>query len=59
MGIPENIDALMAEYDIPASSIARAAGVSEASVSDWRNKGVIPRRQNIWPVTSFRDQAKR
>ena len=47
MGIPENIDALMAEYDIPASSIARAAGVSEASVSDWRNKGAIPRKQNL------------
>lgn len=37
----------MAEYDIPASSIARAAGVSEASVSDWRNKGAIPRKQNL------------
>lgn len=47
MGVPENIDALMAEYDIPASSIARAAGVSEASVSDWRNKGTIPRKQNL------------
>lgn len=47
MGISENIDAIMAEFDIPASSIARAAGVSEASVSDWRNKGVIPRKQNI------------
>lgn len=47
MGISENIAAIMAEFDIPASSIARAAGVSEASVSDWRNKGVIPRKQNI------------
>ena len=47
MGIPENIDAIMVEFDIPASSIARAAGVSEASVSDWRNKGAMPRKQNL------------
>jgi repressor LexA len=47
MGIPENIDAMMVEFDITASSIARAAGVSEAAVSDWRNKGVIPRKQNL------------
>lgn len=53
MGIPENIDAIMVEYDITASSIARAAGVSEASVSDWRNKGVIPRRKNIDKLCSY------
>lgn len=53
MGVSENIDALMAEYDIPASSIARAAGVSEASVSEWRNKGVIPRRQNLERLCSY------
>jgi repressor LexA len=46
MGIPENIDALMVKYDIPASSIARAAGVSEATVSGWR-KGAQPRRSNL------------
>lgn len=53
MGIPENIDAIMAEFDIPASSIARAAGVSEASVSDWRNKGAIPRKQNLERLCSY------
>lgn len=53
MGIPENIDALMAEYDIPASSIARAAGVTEASVSDWRRKGAIPRRKNLEKLCEY------
>ena len=53
MGIPENIDAIMAEFDITASSIARAAGVSEASVSDWRNKGAVPRRQNLERLCNY------
>lgn len=52
MGVPENLDALMAKYDLNASAIARIAGVSEAAVSDWRNrnKGVTPRRANLEPL---------
>ena len=53
MGIPENIDAIMAEFDIPASSIARAAGVSEAAVSDWRNNGAVPRKQNVQRLCEY------
>lgn len=46
MGVPENLDALMVKFDIPASSIARAAGVSEATVSGWR-RGAQPRKANL------------
>lgn len=52
MGVPENLDALMVLHDIPASSIARAAGVSEATVSGWR-KGAQPRKANLEKLCDY------
>lgn len=53
MGVPENLDALMVKFDIPASSIAKAAGVSEASVSAWRSGKSTPRRKNLKSLVEY------
>ena len=36
MGVPENIDALLERFDITQETLARIAGVSRSSVSNWR-----------------------
>lgn len=36
MGVPENIDALLERFDITQETLARIAGVSPSSVSNWR-----------------------
>lgn len=36
MGVPENIDALLERFDITQETLARIAGVSQSSVSNWR-----------------------
>ncbi len=52
MGIPENLDALMVKNDINAAAIARAAGVSEATVSAWRS-GAQPRAKNLKRLVEY------
>lgn len=36
MGVPENIDALLERFDVTQEALARIAGVSPSSVSNWR-----------------------
>ena len=42
MGVPENIDALLERFDITQETLARIAGVSPSSVSNWR-RNQMPR----------------
>lgn len=41
MGLPENIDALLVKFDITPAALAESVGVSESTVSRWRNGGKI------------------
>lgn len=43
MGVPENIDALLERFDITQETLARIAGVSPSSVSNWR-RDQMPRK---------------
>lgn len=52
MGIPENIDALLVKYDIGPVTLAKIAGVSESSVSRWRNGGNI-RTENLRSIVNY------
>lgn len=52
MGFAENLDALMVMNDINAAAIARAADVSEATVSAWR-RGAQPRKNNLEKLVEY------
>lgn len=41
MGLPENIDALLVKFDLTPAALADSVGVSESTVSRWRNGGKI------------------
>ena len=41
MGLPENIDALLVKFDLSPAALAESVGVSESTVSRWRNGGKI------------------
>lgn len=43
MGVPENIDALLERFDVTQETLARIAGVSPSSVSNWR-RDQMPRK---------------
>lgn len=43
MGVPENIDALLERFDVTQEALARIAGVSPSSVSNWR-RDQMPRK---------------
>lgn len=53
MGIAENIDALMAEYDITAETVARIAKVTPGAVSGWRKKGARPRDEAVQNLCEY------
>lgn len=54
MGIPENIDALLVKHDMTPAMLADIAGVSESSVSRWRNGGNI-RTENLNRILDYFD----
>lgn len=46
MGVPENIDALLATFDITQDQLARIAGVTPGAVTGWK-KGSTPRESAL------------
>lgn len=52
MGVPENIDALLVDNDIPAEYLAQIAGVDPSTVSRWR-KGSSIRRKNLESICEY------
>lgn len=46
MGVPENIDALLATFDITQDQLARIAGVTPGAVTGWK-KGSTPRENAL------------
>ena len=57
MGLPENIDALLVKFDITPAALAASVGVSESTVSRWRNGGKI-RGANLATLCSLYDLAE-
>lgn len=52
MGIPENIDALLAKYDINQDHLARIADVTPGAVTGWR-KGSTPRKDAVRNICDY------
>lgn len=52
MGVPENIDALLERFDITQETLARIAGVSPSSVSNWR-RNQMPRMGAVDKICEY------